>query len=61
MSRFSRAASVVSASSSATQSVSRATSSARAAATSSSGAESSLIRHSYGFVGAVGLIGALFL
>ena len=44
-----------------TQSVSRTTASARAAATSSSGAESSLIGNNYGFVGAVGLIGALFL
>lgn len=59
-----RAASVVSASSSATQNVSRtATTSARTAVTSSSGAESSLSGHVYGFVtvGAVGLIGALFL
>ncbi|KAF8807030.1 hypothetical protein BYT27DRAFT_7190743 [Phlegmacium glaucopus] len=57
-----RAASLGSASpSGVTQSVSRTTTSARAAATSSSGAESILKGNNYGFVGVVGLIGALFL
>jgi len=57
----SRVASVAVAPSSTTQSVSRTSATARAAASSSSGAESSLNGHGYGFVGALGLIGALFL